>query len=289
MGPIKTTFAYLLFAIVAAAAFLYLLFPGETVKAYIDTRLAAMDPSLSMRIASVRPALPAAVAFDDIDLVREGVRLIHVDRARLAPLFGTLFKPEKRLKCEAALGEGNVMGWLILLGEDAPNRMRAEAELNSIRLESIQALSAVDRFSLKGPLNGRLSHDGGQAPYGKASGLLNAPGLTITLKSPLFGIGEVVLDKTEADFSLTGKTLRLKSLTFDGALVEGKINGRIDIEAPFGLSQLRLNGNLKPKPDLFARLQETLPEGMINQRTLGTRGMNFRINGTVDNPDVSMR
>lgn len=289
MGVFKTTLAYLLFALLAVAVFLYVLFPGETVKAYIDNRLAAMDPSLTVHIDSIRPALPAALALGDIDLAREGNRLIHVDRASLAPVLATLFKAEKKLECKASLADGSVLGWLILQNENSPNRMRAEAELTTIRLENIEALNALDRFTLNGPLNGRLTHDGGRAPYGKASGLLTAPGLKITLKEPVFGIEEVVMDKSEAEFTLTGQTLRLKALTFDGDLVEGKIRGRIELDVPFGLSRLKLNGNLKPKPDLFAKLQETLPKGIINPRTLGTRGMNFRINGTVENPDVSMR
>ncbi len=289
MGLFKTIFAYLLFAMLAVGAFLYVLFPGETVKAFIDGRLAGIDPSLSMRAETIRPGLPAAILLEPADLFRDGVQVLHIDRVEVAPVLSTLFNKQKQIRCNAALAGGSIDGKLFLGGGKASSKLRAEAELSAIRLEKIEALSAVDRFTLKGPLSGRLTHDGRRAPYGKGNGLLTAPGLAITLKDPVFGIEEVILDKTEADFSLTGSTLRLKALTFDGPLVEGKVSGRIDIEAPFEMSRLRLNGNLKPKPELFAQLQETLPKGIINPRTLGTRGVNFRIDGTVEDPNVSMR
>jgi type II secretion system protein N len=289
MGPMKTIFAYLLFALLAVCVFLYFLFPDETVRAYVDNRLAGIDPSLSITADAIRPTFPLAVSFSAVDLIRNGASVIHVDQARVSPALATLFKQQKRLDCMAKLAGGTVDGRLFIEGGGPSSRLRAEADLTAIRLERIEALSSLDRFTLTGPLNGRLTHDGARAPAGQANGLLTAPGLRITLNAPVFGIAELVMDQTEADFSLAGQTLRLKALTFNGPLVEGKISGRIEIEAPFGLSRLRLNGNLKPQPELFAQLQDTLPKGIINPRTLGTRGVNFRIYGTIDNPDVSMR
>jgi hypothetical protein len=72
-------------------------------------------------------------------------------------------------------------------------------------------------------------------------------------------------------------------------MLEGKITGTIELRQPLEQSRLNLTGNAKPQPELFARLQETIPEGVVNTRALGTRGVTFRIRGSLDSPDVSMR
>jgi type II secretion system protein N len=289
MGSFKTIFAYLLFALLAVLVFLYLLFPDEAVKTVMDNRLAAIDPSLTLTAETIRPALPLAVNMIGVDLKRNGFKMIHADQAWLAPALSTLFKAQKRFAWKATLSGGVVEGRLFTEGNGPSGKLRMEADLSSIRLEQIEALKSLSQFTLSGPLSGRLTHAGARAPGGQANGLLTAPGLRITLKRPVFGIAELSMDQTEADFSINGQTLRLKALTFDGPLMEGSINGRIEIENPFGRSRLSLNGNVKPRPELFAQLQDTLPQGIINPRTLENRGLNFRVFGTFDNPDVSMR
>lgn len=289
MGSFKTIFAYLSFALLAVLVFLYLLFPAAAVKAVIDNRLAAVDPSLTITADAIRPTLPPAVNFSGVDLKRNGIKMIHLDQAWLTPALSTLLKAQKRFACKATLADGTVEGRFFTEGDGLSGRVRMEADLSSMRLEKIEALKSLSQFTLAGPLSGRLTHDGARAPAGQANGLFTVPGLKITLKTPVFGIAELAMNQTEADFSINGQTLRLKALTFDGPLMEGRINGSIEIENPFGRSRLSLNGNVKPRPELFARLQDTVPQGIINPRTLENRGLNFRLFGTIDNPDVSMR
>ena len=289
MGLLKTIFIYLCFAVLAVILFLYLLFPEAAVKAYVDDRLAGIDGSLSCTADTIRPTLPLAVGLNGVDIARNSVKLIHIDQARVSPALSTLLKTQKRFNCTATLADGSIDGRIFMEGSGRSRKIRAEADLSSIRLENIAALGALSRFTLSGPVDGRLTHDGNRPPIGQASGLLTSNGLTIKLKTAVFGIAELVMDHTEMDFSLAGQTLRIKSLTFNGPLMEGKISGRIEIEDPIDRSRLRLNGNVKPRPELFARLQGTLPQGLVNPRTLGTRGLNFRLYGTIDTPDVSMR
>jgi type II secretion system protein N len=289
MGLFKIISIYFLFALVAVFFFLFLLFPENAVKSFVNNRLAGVDPSLSITADAIRPALPLAANFIDIDIRHKGDKLVHVDHARLSPALSTLFQERKRFECKAVIAQGTLDGRVFINGSGPTRRLNAEADLSSIHLEQIEALKSITRFTLAGPLNGRLTHDGGRAPFGQANGLLTAPGLTITLNPAFFGIAELTMDQTEADFSLAGQTLRIKSFTFNGPLMEGKISGRIEIEDPFDSSRLRLNGNIKPRPELFARLQDTIPQGIVNPRTLGTRGLNFRVFGTIDSPDVTMR
>ena len=289
MVSAKTIFAYLLYALLAAALFLVLLFPDQAVKAYMDSRLAVIDPSLSMEAETIRPAIPPGLKMTDVDLNRNNVRLAHFEDARVSPDLSTVLQDNKQVRFQARIAEGTVNGRATLEGADPSGPLRVEADLSDIRLGKLEAIQTHVPFTLSGSLKGRMTHDGARAPTGMTSGLLNVSDLHITLKEPFFGIAELVVDQTDADFSISGGNLRLKSLTFDGPMVEGKITGTIELRQPFEQSRLNLTGNAKPRPELLARLQETIPQGIVNTRTMGTRGLTFRVRGSIDNPDVSMR
>ena len=289
MVSAKTIFAYILYALVATALFMILLFPDQAVKAFVNSRLAAIDPLLSMDAASVRPALPPGLKMVGVDLHRDRLHLAHFENARMSPVIGSLLSEEKQIRFQARLAEGNITGRAVMADAGPTGLLRAEADLDRIRLDRLAAIQAIDRFGLSGTLKGHLTHDGGRPPVGMTNGKLNAAGLRIALKTPFFGITELVVDQADTEFSFNGRNLRIKSLSFGGPMVEGKINGTIELRAPFGKSRLNLSGNAKPQPELFARLQETIPQGVVNPRTLGTRGISFRLRGSVDTPNVSMR
>jgi type II secretion system protein N len=146
-----------------------------------------------------------------------------------------------------------------------------------------------ERFFLTGLLKGKLVYDYSTAAAGTTTGSLSVSGMRIGLESPLLGIGELVTEQTSADFFFDGQTLRLKALVFDGPMLDGKISGSVQLRRPLEHSRLSLGGNAKVQPELIAQLQETIPQGVVNTRTLGTRGLNFRIGGTIGSPDVSLR
>ena len=70
MISVQAIFAYLLYALLAVALFLILLFPDQAIKDYVDGRLATIDPSLRMVTKTIRPSLPPGLKMIDIDLNR---------------------------------------------------------------------------------------------------------------------------------------------------------------------------------------------------------------------------
>lgn len=289
MVTAKTIFAYLAYAIVTMAVFLYLLFPEQAVKAYVDRRLALIDPSLTMEAGTIRPTLPPGFKLVDVDLMRDSVKLAHLDDAQMRPELTTLFREAKQGRFEVHVADGSIDGRATISGQGLETQVRAEANLNDVRLEQIDAVKRIERFNLSGRLSGRLTHEGILMPVGAINGAVNAAPLKITLATPVFGIAELIMNQTGAEFTINAQSLRLTALTFSGPMVEGRINGTIDLMRPLEKSRLNLNGNVKPQPELIARLQESVPAGMMNPATMGTRGMMLRLRGTVDNPDVSLR
>ncbi len=289
MISLKAIFAYGLYALLAITLFLFLLFPDQAIKAYVDGRLAAIDPSLSMAAQTIRPAIPPGLKMIGVDLKRDSLLLAHFDNARLSPELSTLLKADKQARFQAHIADGTISGRATMQGAGPSGDLRAEADLSQIRLDQLDAIKANVPFKLSGSLKGRMTHDTARTPTGMTNGLLNVSDLHITLKTPFFGITDLVMDQTDADFSVSRGILRLKSLTFDGPMLEGKISGTIELRNPFEQSRLILTGNAKPRPEMIARLQETIPQGIVNTQTLGTRGLTFRVRGSINSPDLSMR
>lgn len=290
MVPVKAILAYLLYALLTAVLFLYLLFPDQAVMAFIDSRLAAIDPSLSMEAETVRPAIPPGLKLTGVDLNRDNVRLFRFDDARVSPDLMALLQDKQQARFQARLADGSLDGLAIMEKEDGSGHLRVEADLSQIQLDQLAPIQTNPRFNLSGSLKGRLTHAAGSIPAGSmTNGTLTAAPLHITLKEPFFGIADLIMDQADAEFSINRQNLRLKTLTFNGPMLEGSITGTIELRHPLEQSRLNLTGNAKPRPEMFARLQDSIPQGIVNTRTLGTRGLTFRIGGSLDNPEVSMR
>jgi len=287
MLSFKAIFGYLAFALVAVAFFLYVLFPERAVRTYMESRLAAIDPQLGLKVDEIRPAIPPGLKMTGVDITRDGLRLVRLDSIRIRPELMRIFDTEKQFYINAQLAGGTITGRATTSGT-AGDPFQMEADLAGIRIENIDAVKRLKRYSPTGLLTGHLTRGNGRAAN-QINGLLTTSDLQIRLAEPFFGIADIAVTTSNTEFSIAGHMLRLKALTFDGPMVEGRIGGTIDIGYPVSQSRLNLTGNAKPQPDLFARLQETVPQGLFNPRTLGTRGLTFRVNGTIDSPELSMR
>ena len=183
MVSVKAFFAYLSYALLAAVVFLYLLFPDEAVKAYMDGQLAAIDPSLTMAAETMRPAIPPGLKMTGVDINGENARLVRIDDARLSPVLMTLLGDTKQARFLAHLADGTLQGRATLEGSGTSGRLHVEADLDQVRIDRIDAVRSNGRFTLSGALKGHVTHDGSQASTGKTSGLLTISGLRIALKS----------------------------------------------------------------------------------------------------------
>lgn len=288
MISIKALIAYLCYGVAAALFFLYVLFPEPALEAYMNSRLAAVDPSLSMQAQRMRPALPPGLKMSGVTLTGDGTPLARVDVTRVYPDLMALLKGTRQVRFQANLADGTITGRADIGSPGPGQRLRVEADLNQIRLDRIDVVQAAERFSLSGFLSGRIVHEG-SAAMGLTNGALTMTELRIRLKEPFFGIRDLLMNQTDASFSVNDRNLRLDNLAFDGPLLQGQISGSVELRQPLGLSRLNLSGNAKPRPELFAQLPATLPREWVNPRTLATRGVAFRIRGSIENPDFSMR
>lgn len=288
MTSTKAIFLYLAYTLAAAAFFLYLLFPETALKEYLNSRLAAIDPALAVQTARIRPTLPPGLKLSGVVISGNGTRLAHFDSARISPDLIDLLKGNQRFRFQTRLADGTINGRGGSETAEPPETLRVEADLSRIQLDRLDAVKALERFSLSGLLNGKIIHEGRPA-MGLTSGALTVSDLRIVLKEPFLGISDLLMDQTEAEFSVNDRNLRLKALTFEGPLLQGQISGSIELRQPLAQSRLNLSGNAKPRPELFTRLPDTLPRALVNPRTLAARGVAFRIRGSIENPDFSMR
>ena len=139
MVSAKTIFAYITYALVVTALFLYLLFPDQAVKAYMNARLTAIDPLLTLTTETIRPTLSPGLKMIGVDLNRDSVRLAHFTDARLAPDLMTLLGENKQARFKARLADGTIQGKAIMKGAGTSGQMQVEADLSNIHIEQLDA------------------------------------------------------------------------------------------------------------------------------------------------------
>lgn len=290
MVPFKAIFLYLSYTLLATGLLLYLQFPIPAVRAYLDGRLSAIDPRLTLETKTLSPTiLPPGLEIKDAPLSREGEKIVLVDQASVSPDLLSLLQTNKKINFQVRLAGGEIDVQAMMVRKKQSGRYQVAADFSQVHLDRIDAVKTNDRFSLSGIADGQATYVGTRSGAGKTNGSFSVSSLRVTLQTAVFGIDELVVGQVEGTISGNGRIIRVKTLTFDGPMAEGKITGTIELKGPFGQSLLNLTGNAKPRPELFAQLQEIIPKGFVDPRTLGTRGLNFKINGRVDNPAVSMR
>jgi len=285
MLSIKAIFGYVIYALLASGVCLFVLFPEQSVNDYLNWRLAEIDSSLRLTAEAIRPSFPPGLKLSGANLHRDNILQAHFENILLSPELKSLMNSEKRMRFRADLAGGRADGRAIFNGLAPAELANIEASLSRVSLEQIGALQVDERYRLSGLLEGQIRYEGSRA----GNGSLSVTAARIGLSTAFFGISELVIDQANIDFVVNRQTLRLKTLTFDGPMVEGKITGTIYLKSPVEQSRLNLSGNAKPRPEMFAQLQETIPKGLIDTRTLGTKGLNFRIRGTSANPEYSFR
>ena len=98
-------------------------------------------------------------------------------------------------------------------------------------------------------------------------------------------LGVLDFNDIQMEAKLTNKNLGITSCILKGPQVDGDISGSITLSDVFEQSRLNLTGTLKPHPDFIA----TLPQNIIPRNLIGPNGINFKIMGTLENPNFALR
>ncbi len=91
MNNIKKKLLYLSYIIAAFIFFLYILFPSDAVKTYIEHKLGGINPDLSISIDNINPVFPPGVRLNTVSFYYIRSLLLDAETIKIVPRIFSVF------------------------------------------------------------------------------------------------------------------------------------------------------------------------------------------------------
>ena len=287
----RNLLGYVLYGLVLIALLLYLRFPSDAVKDYIQAEGERANPPFTLSVDHIGPLIPFGLKFVKTRVsLRDSPNtlILKADGLSLRPSLLSLLggKPDYSFRCAAY--KGDTSGSIRLQEEGKKASVDAEIELTNVDLGEYTYLQELIGRTVKGTLSGTIKYNGQYRPMLDGSGEANlslSEGM-VELAEPFLTLKSIDFDEMEIDMVLNKRKINVGHLEFKGKQLQGKLSGTISLGKVLSESALSLSGTIEPFAALFESAegaQETVAflRGRLNQGTF-----TFTIEGTLGQPKI---
>ena len=293
MNTTKQWLAYSVYFIIVIVFFLYTQFPSDTVEKYIINNLSRAVPDYRVSMERIKPSfLPIGVKLYNVNLDSETGPALHFETLKINPGLFSLLGKTPIVSFKGEIYQGTVKGKIEFAETIPSGPVAVDAKLSGIHVEKITWLELFFSSKMAGILGGTIAY--GSDKTARTNLTLND--LSVELATPLLNMKNLTLHKLtfktiEAKAELKRKRLQVKKINFTGDQANGDISGFIMLRSPVGKSHLNLNGTVTPSPAFLEEVEKNIPFelGFLFGNTSGENGFPFRIKGTFDKPDFSIK
>jgi type II secretion system protein N len=289
LGWAGRSVGYLLYAVGLIALLLWLLFPQEAVRQYLEAALNRVSPNLRWQIEAVALEIPDGFMLQVIEGYEKGegkIPLLRINSLTLWPDIAASLQagcPQAGYRIIA--GKGSATG--VVRMTDGQKELHVDGAAQNFRLMDFPWLSRQLGRTLQGSVSGIFS--GTIVP---AKGEMAELEARVQVENGRLGLKRPILGHTELPFSLGtvilhghGEKLELEQGRVESELFDGQFSGTITMHRDPALSQLDLKGTMYPKTQFFKGLDNTVALQAFRVQ-LKDNSLPFQISGDLSNPGI---
>ena len=284
----KKWIGYIIYGIIIMVAFLYILFPSGEIRDYLIQQAEQTSPEVSVDIGAVAPSLPPGLKFSDLDISLQNRPVFNAREMTVRPRYLSLFAADKSFRLKGAVYQGTLNGDAMVKTASNP-QYAADIDFEAVQVDAIAPLKELMPHQMFGSAEGSITYDTQGGPWGQGNAEVSVSGCRIEFKPALFGVTDLALGKVKAVIDLKNRQAAIKEITITGTQVSGNAAGTLGLRRPLSRSTVQLEGTLKPHPSLIKELSRTVPSQLLSQRDIVDKGIPFRLSGTLDRPNFSLR
>lgn len=288
MSRLKTSLLYAIYVIIAFVAFLYVLFPSEKAKAYIEDRVGNANPMMRVSIDELRPALPMGLKCRNISAVYNDDPLFKLETVGVSLTLGSLFTPGSMYYTFDGNAYQGVMDGRITISEtDTALNRQLDLNLKNINLDQIPAVGKLYDIKLSGKLSGKIKFkttDTGD----NTTLLLTVSQGNLGLPPTIPGVEAIDFNQIKSVVTVANRQMNIKNLALTGPQINGTLSGSIQLRQPLGKSRMSLRGKIKPYEEFLADLKEKLPPVGFLSKQPPKGGYTLSITGTLESPNMNI-
>jgi len=246
-------FLYGLYGFGVTLFFAFVLFPGDEAALSVRDLWNRRVPGVELRLASISPALPVALTFEEA-AVRFGKgrgKEIPFDTLRLEPDFLSLFQGYAAVRLYAETFGGLFSSWVRTSSRlTLQGPVSAELTVRDLDLDALNKADLLGGRSLSGLMNGKFSFQGvpGREMEGEGTAAFDLKNGSIGLYGDVLGLSVLSFDRLEGLCSLRDRTVSVEKVVFSGSQITGSFKGNIYLTRDLERSRLALTGTIRMPP-----------------------------------------
>ena len=286
----KEWFGYALYAVLITAALLYLLFPAEAIKDYLETKGERSNSRFGLSIGQVSPSLPFGLKLLQAQVSQSAHPnkvVFRADRLSIRPTIGSLLGGKLRLCFEGLAYDGVLEGCANLGEKGLQGPFSASIVLKEILMGKVDLPSLIGRH-VEGSLDGTIIYNGKNNHLIEGSGeaALRLSDGRLELLQPILSLDSIDFDQVSIKMALQNRKISLTQVALEGPNMRGTLSGIISLRKEIGNSRLDLRGTIEPFSDFFESLPGTQDTVKLFKRLLKRGTLSFIIRGTLTEPSL---
>lgn len=274
---------YVLYIAGITTLFVFIRFPGDAVRKFVENNVQRLHPDVSMTVQSAGLSPLLKIRLKDCTLYYQGNVLAQAATLDVWPsLLSILGRPAVSFK--ARLFDGVVRGRL--------KREKDGTAYLTVRFKRLK----MDKMGLENYFSRYLPAGIGQGEVSLDIGSDNIKGELIVLvengdmafKSPIFGLNNLELGTVDVTITMDDEKVIIERFEVNGPQVSASLTGDIRVRSPYTDSVVAISGFLTPQSSLIAQLSKTFPVETLLKKPPDKNGFPVKISGTIGAPNYSM-
>jgi type II secretion system protein N len=285
--PSKKTLLYTAYIIGITVIFLYYLFPSDAVRDYVVYKITRGNPGVSVTIDRVSPVLPPGIKLHDVGIAHGNRAIVDLDSLKITPGLLSFFSNTKTARFKGRVNGGTVNGWAEVDSSKNQPAEKIEGTISGIQVQGVPALKHLSAYKISGNLGGDFTI-GSAGLRRSMTGKLTLSDCRIDFDQPIIGQSSLSFKNINAELVLNKGTLVIKKFSARGNQLNADISGTIALNRSGRGNALNLNGSITPHHGFLAKIGNSIPADLLQQKKAGKTTISFIIGGTVEVPEFRL-
>ncbi|HKJ64291.1 MAG TPA: type II secretion system protein GspN [Desulfopila sp.] len=278
-------FSVVLYTILLAGVLLYLRFPAEKFRLFVQNVVEDRLPETSCSIGGIGVSWPPALEFRELRLAGTQGKgdVVFVDpRLTVAPVWSSL---SSAVAITSAAYSGNHR-LLVGLSDDDSNVDLRSIEIKALNLAEVESLGRkLDRR-----ITGLLDAQGTAAIAREGFGLLRLEADVaisdgeMALKRPILELDTLMLETGSASVTVNGQAITIAEGKIENQSLSAAFAGLVTLAESLLAGTVNLEGSITPRPALFQQNRQLKVIVNRMQKRYGSDLLPFEVGGTVGRP-----
>ncbi len=289
MKHIQKWITYSIFILTLSIFFIYFLFPSDSVKRYIIVKVSRVNPNYKITIGRVFPTFPPGIRLNAVNIEYFDGLFLDAENIVITPKLISFFGQKRTFFFKVDAHEGIFQGKVDITGKNDGRHVYMDADINGIQLATVPALKNQTAFKISGILDAKIAYENrpisGLAILARVQiSQCEVETSTLFLKQDSFNFRRI-----EADLLINNKSINISRCNLKGEQIDAMVSGSGVLKDPLNKSIIDMSGTILPRPSFLMGSKNDSNEPILGKTEFEGRKISFRINGSLDNPSLSLK